>query len=245
MIRTIIVDDEPHCINRLTELVKPLENVLLIGAYTSIEDGSNAILNLVPDLIFLDVQINDKTGFDLLKKVGKRGFEVIFTTAFDAYAVQAFKFSAVDYLLKPIDSDDLSQALEKVSEKLDKRDFEKKVETLLSNLYKKDIHKKISIPTSEGLIFIEVSDIIRCQSDVNYTHIFLNGNKKITVSKTLKSFEALLSECNFFRIHNSHLINLECISKYIKGKGGYVTMIDGTYLEVSTRRKEEFLKRLV
>ncbi|MCK0147641.1 LytTR family DNA-binding domain-containing protein [Arenibacter sp. F26102] len=244
MIRAIIIDDELHCINRLTELVKPLENVTLVGAYTSVEEGSHAILALAPDLIFLDVQINDKTGFDLLEKVGKKDFEVIFTTAFDTYAVLAFKFSAVDYLLKPIDADDLIQALEKVNEKLDKKDFEKKVETLLSNLNKKDIHKRISIPTSEGLIFIEVSEIVRCQSDVNYTNIFLNGNKKITVSKTLKSFEALLSNCNFFRIHNSHLINLECISKYTKGKGGYVTLVDGTYLEVSTRRKEEFLKRL-
>lgn len=244
MIRTIIIDDELHCINRLTELVKPLENVSLVGSYTSVEDGSHAILTLAPDLVFLDVQINDKTGFDLLKKVGKMGFEVIFTTAFDTYAVQAFKFSAVDYLLKPIDRDDLTQALEKVNEKLEKKDFEKKVETLLNNLHKKDLHKRISIPTAEGLTFIEVSDIVRCQSDVNYTNIFLNGNKKITVSKTLKSFEALLSECNFFRIHNSHLINLECISKYTKGKGGYVTLVDGTYLEVSTRRKEEFLKRL-
>ncbi|MBJ7882805.1 LytR/AlgR family response regulator transcription factor [Gelidibacter salicanalis] len=245
IIRTIIVDDEPHCINRLTELVTPLENIALVGAYTSVEDGSHAILNLAPDLIFLDVQINDKTGFDLLKLVGKMGFEVIFTTAFDTYAVQAFKFSAVDYLLKPIDFDDLTQALDKVNEKLERKDFEKKVETLLSNLHKQDLHKKISVPTSEGLTFIEVSEIIRCQSDINYTHIFLNGNKKITVSKTLKSFEALLSECNFFRIHNSHLINLECISKYIKGKGGYVTMVDGTYLEVSTRRKDEFLKRFI
>jgi two-component system LytT family response regulator len=228
----------------MTKLLEPLKNVTIDGTYKSVEDGSQAILNLAPDLVFLDVQINDKTGFDLLKTVGKIGFEVIFTTAFDHYAVQAFKFSAVDYLLKPIDSDDLTQALEKVSEKLKKRDFEKKVEALLSNIHKKDRHKRISNPTSDGLIFLEVSDIVRCQSDINYTHIFLNGNKKITVSKTLKTFEELLSDCNFFRIHNSHLINLELLSNYIKGKGGFVTMTDGSYLEVSIRRKEAFLQAL-
>lgn len=241
MIRTIIVDDEQHCIERLTKLVKPLKNITLLGAYSTVEDGFRAILDLAPDLVFLDVQIHDETGFDLLKRVGKTGFEVIFTTAFDAYAVQAFKFSAIDYLLKPIDSEDLLLAVEKVSEKQAKDDFAKKMDILINNLNAKGQHKKISIPTSEGYTFIEVSQIIRCQSDVNYTNIHLKGNQKMTVAKTLKSFEALLSECRFFRIHNSHLINLERISTYTKGKGGYVTMEDGSLIEVASRRKEAFL----
>lgn len=244
MIRSLIIDDEQHCINRLSQLLEPMGNLLLAGTYKTVEEGIRAIKDHRPQLVFLDVQIGDQTGFDLLRKLGKIEFELIFTTAYDHYAVQAFKFSAMDYLLKPIDRDDLVQAVEKVNEKLDKKDLSKRVEVLLDNVHKMDRHKRISIPTSDGLLFVEVSDIIRCQSDVNYTHVFLKGNKKITVSKTLKTFEGLLSECNFFRIHNSHLINIECVIKYTKGKGGYVTMNDKSHIEVSSRRKEEFLKRL-
>lgn len=244
VIKAIIIDDEQHCIGRLTKLLGSLKNIDLLGSYSSVGTGILGIRELRPDLVFLDVQIHEKTGFDLLREIGTVNFEVIFVTAFDTYAVQAFKFSAVDYLLKPIDKDDLKIALEKVDEKLKGKDFERKMENLLSNIHKKDIHKKISIPTFDGLEFIQVSDIVRCQADVNYTHVYLKNRTKITVSKTLKSFENLLSECNFFRVHNSHLINLDHIQKFTKGKGGYITMIDNAHIEVSSRRKDEFLKAI-
>ncbi|MBP0904088.1 LytR/AlgR family response regulator transcription factor [Mariniflexile gromovii] len=245
MITAIIIDDEQHCTDRIKNLLKPYKDTItLIGDFSTVDSGIKGIENLKPDVVFLDVQIHDRTGFDVLKSVNHHAFEVIFTTAFEAFAIQAFKFSAVDYLLKPIDEDDFKLAIDKLNSKIEAKDFSKKVDALLNNISKTDVHKKITIPTVEGLEFLEVSDIIRCEADVNYTTIFTKDAKKILVSKTLKSFEALLANCNFFRVHNSHLINLDYIKKYTKGKGGYVTLIDNSTIEVSTRRKDDFLKAI-
>ncbi|WOD43700.1 LytR/AlgR family response regulator transcription factor [Hwangdonia lutea] len=245
MIKAIIIDDEQHCIDRLVTLLKPHKNtVKLVGQFTNVKTGIDGVKALKPNVLFLDVQIHDSTGFDVLRALGHFDFEVIFTTSFEKYAVQAFKFSATDYLLKPIDKQDFDEALEKLYEKIEARDFSKKVEHLLANISQKDNHKKIAIPTAEGLEFLDVSDIIRCESDVNYTLVYTTYQKKIVVSKTLKWFENLLGNCNFFRVHNSHLINLDYIKKYTKGKGGYVTLTDNSVIEVSTRKKEGFLKVL-
>lgn len=245
MIKAIIIDDEQHCIDRIETLLKSYrDTIAIIGTFLTVDTGVHGIGDLYPDVVFLDVQIHEQTGFDVLKAVSHHHFEVIFTTAFETYAVQAFKFSAIDYLLKPIDEDDFKQAIEKLSSKIEAKDFSKKVNTLLDNISKNDVQKKITIPTVDGLEFLEVSNIIRCEADINYTAIFTKDNKKIVVSKTLKSFETLLANCNFFRVHNSHLINLDYIKKYTKGKGGYVTLIDNSTIEVSTRRKDEFLKAI-
>jgi two-component system LytT family response regulator len=170
---------------------------------------------------------------------------VIFATAYEKYAVQAFKFSAIDYLLKPVDADDLKQAVNKLQQKISKEEATKKFETLFYNL--RNIQgntKRITVPTVKGFEFLQVNDIVRCQSDINYTIIFLKDKQKITVAKTLKEFEELLIDHNFFRVHNSHLINLFYIKSYNKGKGGTVVMADNSQVEVSTRRKDDFLKRL-
>ncbi len=244
MIRAIIIDDEQHCIDRLSKLVKEncSETVALEGTFQTVESGLRAITSIKPQLIFLDVQILDKTGFDLLQQAGNINFEVIFTTAFDKYAVQAFKFSAIDYLLKPVDATDLLQAVNKLQSKISKEETAKKIDVLLHNFT--DTAKRISVPTMSGLVFLTVNDIIRCESEVNYTTIFLKDKQKMMVAKTLKEFEELLTDYNFFRIHNSHLINLAHIKSYNKGKGGFVTMNDNSQVEVSTRRKEDFIKRL-
>ncbi|WP_372754394.1 LytR/AlgR family response regulator transcription factor [Mariniflexile sp.] len=244
MIKAIIIDDEQHCINAIKLLAKSVNNLEIINAYTSVDEAVEAIEWHQPDLVFLDVQIHDKTGFDFLKMMKSITFEVIFTTAHEEFAVQAFKFSAIDYLLKPIEEEDFMLAIAKSQEKLAIKDFSKKVNTLLNNISKQDGSKKITIPTADGLEFLEVSNIIRCEADINYTTIFTTDRKKILVSKTLKSFESLLSNCNFFRIHNSHLINLDFVKKYTKGKGGYVTLSDNTVIEVSSRKKEAFLKAI-
>ncbi len=247
MIRTIIVDDEQHCIDRLGGLLAQhfSDSVHLMGTFKTVEEGLTAIKKLQPDLVFLDVQIHDKTGFELLKLLPEINFAVIFTTAHDKYAVQAFKFSAVDYLLKPIDPDDLLQSIEKLKQKIEKDDISKKMEVLFHNLKNTPgTSKRISIPTVNGFVFVQVSDIIRCQSEINYTTVFLKDKQKITVAKTLKEFEDMLSIYQFFRVHNSHLINLGFIKSYNKGKGGAVTMMDNTEIEISTRRKDEFLKKL-
>lgn len=245
MIKAIIIDDEQHCIDRIKTLLLPYKkSILKVESYTTVESGIKGIENLKPDVVFLDVQIHNKTGFDVLKAISFPTFEVIFTTAFDTFAVQAFKFSAVDYLLKPIDEEDFNQAIEKLNVKIQAKDFSKKVTTLLSNFSKTDIQKKITVPTSDGLVFLEASNIVRCEADVNYTNIYTTDRKKIMVSKTLKHFESLLTNCHFFRVHNSHLINLEYVKKYTKGKGGYITLIDDSTVEVSIRRKDDFLKAI-
>jgi two-component system, LytTR family, response regulator len=247
MIKTIIIDDEQHCIDRLKRLLSEhcSASIQLDGAFKTNEDGIVAIKKLQPDLVFLDVQLNDKTGFDLLQQFNEIDFEVIFTTAHEKYAVQAFKFSAVDYLLKPVDANDLKHAVNKLQQRMSKEEVSKKFETLFQNL--KNIQtnsKRITVPTLKGFEFLQVNDIIRCQSEINYTIIFLKDKQKLTVAKTLKEFEGLLTDYNFYRVHNSHLINLNCIKSYNKGKGGTVTMTDNSEIEVSTRRKDEFLKKL-
>ncbi len=247
MIRTIIVDDEEHCIDRLSCMVAEdySDSILLMDTAKTVEEGLTAIKKLQPDLVFLDVHIQDKTGFDLLNQLNQINFSVIFTTAYDKYAVQAFKFSAIDYLLKPVDPDDLKQAVYKLQEKIDKDEIARKMEVLFYNLkHTQNVAKRISIPTVNGFVFVQVNDIIRCQSEINYTTIFLTDKQKLTVAKTLKEFEELLGDYNFFRVHNSHLINLVFIKSYNKGKGGSVTMTDHSEVEVSTRRKDEFLKKL-
>lgn len=245
MIRAIIVDDEQHCIDRLTGLLKNNHagRVDLTGAAVSVKEGIKLIKEQQPELIFLDVQIHDRTGFDLLRECGAINFKVIFTTAYDKFAIQAIKFSAIGYLLKPIDEDDLKEALDKLENNSvdDMREMSKVIEHNINSQTKK---KKITIPTGNELLFMDIDEIIRCHSDINYTTIFKNDKQKIVVAKTLKEFEELLTEHNFFRIHNSDLINLAYIKSYNKGKGGSVILTDGTELEVSTRRKEEFLKKM-
>ncbi|MEP7170074.1 MAG: LytTR family DNA-binding domain-containing protein [Bacteroidota bacterium] len=244
MIRALIIDDEQHCINRLSGLLEEhcKETVHVMDSYQSVEEGIKGIKKLQPDLIFLDVQIHDKTGFDLLKQLNEINFEIIFTTAFEKYAVQAIKFSAIDYLLKPVDADDLKQGVEKLTKKFSKTDTSAQLQVLFNNM--QSTSKRICVPVINGLVFLQVSDIIRCQSDVNYTTIFLKDKQKLMVAKTLKEFEEMLTDYNFFRVHNSHLINLSYIKNYVKGKGGYVVLTDGSEIEVSSRRKEAFMKKL-
>jgi two-component system LytT family response regulator len=247
MINAIIIDDEQHCIDRLKDLLIADHSawVQLIGISQTVEEGIKLITSIKPDLIFLDVQIGNSTGFELLKRLSDRHFEIIFTTAFENYAIQAIKFSAIDYLLKPIDKDDLKTALNKLSDEISIKMTSAKLDILLHNIERKnDGLKKIIVPTVAGFEFLDVQDIIRCESDINYTTIFLKEKKKLIVAKTLKEFEEMLSDHNFFRIHNSHLINLACIKSYHKGKGGSVILTDGTEVEVSTRRKDDFLKKL-
>ena len=246
MLKAIIIDDEQHCVDRISKLLdKHNNNIDLVGICTTVDEAKTTIESELPDVIFLDVHLHEKTGFDLLKQLSNIDFEIIFTTAYDTYAVDAFKFSALDYLLKPIDEDDFYLTIEKIKKKASLKGVSKKVEVLIHNLEgKNQFLRKIAVSTSEGLTFVEVGNIIRCQSDINYTHLFLKGNSKITVTKTLKHFENLLEQYNFFRIHNSHLINLFFVEKYIKGKGGYVLMSDETHIEVAVRRKDAFLKKL-
>jgi len=247
MIKALIIDDEQHCIDRLVKLLIPSheEIVHVIGSAASVEDGIKKIALLNPDLVFLDVQLEDKTGFDLLKSIPEIKFEIIFTTAYEKFAIQAIKFSALDYLLKPIDADELNLALLKLLNENSRRSTTKKIDILLQNIQVNNPNpQKIIVPTINGFEFIDIENIIRCQSEINYTTIFLRDKQKLVVAKTLKEFEELLTDHQFFRVHNSHLINMLFIKSYHKGKGGSVKLTDGTEIEVSSRRKEEFLKKI-
>jgi two-component system LytT family response regulator len=247
MIDTIIIDDEDHCINHLSGLLSTYcsSMIRLKGVCRSLEEGWQTIVRLQPELVFLDIQLGKDLGFDLLRRLPVVHFDVIFVTAYERYAVQAFKFSAVDYLLKPVDPDDLRQAVAKLQLKRSKEEIARKFEILSHNLRNSPgLPKRICVPTVKGLLYLPVNEIIRCESNINYTTLFLTNGQKLTVAKTLKEFEELLVEFHFYRVHNSHLINLACIKSYNKGKGGSVSMTDNTEIEVSTRRKDELLRRL-
>ncbi|CAM3314824.1 LytTR family DNA-binding domain-containing protein [Zobellia roscoffensis] len=247
MLKAIIVDDEKHCQDRLLLLLKAFDTVQVLNVASSYEEGLAAIKKYSPQVVFLDVQLHDRTGFELLHAVPDINFEVIFTTGYDNYALEAFKFSALDYLLKPIAEEDVYTALEKLTKKISLQEISKKMEVLFHNLegQKASDFQKIAVPTVDGLSMIAINDIVRCQSDVNYTHLYLKSDSKLTVAKTLKYFESLLEKHHFYRAHQSHLINLTCVDKYVKGKGGYALMNDGSHIEIAVRRKEDFLKKLM
>jgi len=245
MINALIVDDEQHCIDHLTELLRTHASaeVRILGAFVDAGEASHAIASSKPDLLFLDIQLKDRTGFDLLNQIDSTQLSVIFTTAYNQYAVQAFRFSAVDYLLKPIASDELLSSLQKVSADVNKRQLTARYEILLQHLNQPTgTPLKIALPSMEGWDFIPVSEIIRCQAQGNYTLFFLQGGRQLMVSQTLKGYENLLEGHGFFRVHHAHLINLSRVTKY--HKSGWVTLDDGSTVDVSTRRRDAFITRM-
>jgi two-component system LytT family response regulator len=244
MITAIIVDDEEKSRITLQDLVtKYCPTVRICELCDSVDNAVKAIDKHNPQLVFLDIEMPFNNGFVLLEKIKEPEFDVIFTTAYGHYAIQAIKSNAIDYLLKPIDIDELKVAVDKVEKrKNSSSDRIQNFESLLSAVKSKSV--KIAVPTFEGLQMIKAEEIIKCVADESYTEIYLTDGKKIVVSKLLKEYEGLLSGLNFFRVHNSCLINLTHVSKYVKGEGGYVIMSDGESVEVSRRKKAELLTKL-
>jgi len=243
MITALIVDDEKNSCETLQSLLTDCcLDVSVVKYCQTIDEAVKAVELHHPDVVFLDINMKGENGFDLLERVKTIDFEIIFTTAFSEYAIKAFKFSAIDYLLKPIDVDELRAAVERVI-KRKKAEAPTRYEYLRQNLKMSDgQHFKLALPSSEGLTFIKISDIIYCEADSNYTTFFLTDGKKIIVSHTLKEYEEILSDYRFFRIHHSYLVNLDAIKQYVRGDGGHVVMINGAALDVAKRRKEQFLK---
>ena len=209
----------------------------------NVEEAIAAVGAHAPDVVFLDIQLQRETGFDLLTRLKEINFEVIFTTAYSEYAIKAFKFSAIDYLLKPIDIEELKKAVSKVEKRVS-NSMASRLTQLVQNLKQGSAENyKIALPTMEGLVFVNIKDILYCEASSNYTQIFTTEEKYL-VSKTLKEYDELLSDHNFFRIHNSYLININSIKKYVKGEGGYVVLNNNTALDVSKRKKEAFLNKI-
>lgn len=242
-IRSIIIDDEQHCIDTLEwQIKKYLPEVELVDKFNSPIKALELLKSQPIDLLFLDIEMPEMNGFELLKHLGKVDFDVVFTTAYDEFAVRAFKASAVDYLLKPIDKEDLISAVQKVRESKDVSIQPEQMDILFKAINSKTAPKeRIAVPTQDGLHFVKIKEIIYCISDSNYTYIHLINKKKILVSRTLKEIEAMLIDSGFLRIHNSHLINLQKIEKYTRGDGGYVIMDDQKMLSVSRSRKDALL----
>jgi two-component system, LytTR family, response regulator len=247
-INTLIIDDDAGSRLVLSNYInKNCPDLIVCGEAETVAESIMLITKDAPDLLLLDISLPDGTAFDLLRKLPENKFEVIFITAFDTYAIEAFKFSAIDYLLKPISFADLKEALRKVADRISEKYFKTHWITLTHNLQNKNPYeKRLAISTSEGFIFTNIKEIVRLESHSNYTHFYFTSGKKLVTSHTLGYYEDMLPEANFCRIHNSHLINIEFIDRYIKGGvGGTIIMKDGVELSVSQRKKEEVIKKLI
>lgn len=242
--KLLIIDDEKRTREMIAKMVDSFElGIECFPIGENVQSGLQAIKEVQPDLVFLDIQMPDGTGFDLLNSIDDRNFEVIFITAFEEYALKAIKFSALDYVLKPIDSDELRAALTKAAGAIDKKVDSEQLETLNFNMQNTN-RKKLVLKTHESVHVVDLENIIRCEADRNYTSFFLKDGKKILVSKTLKEYETLLSGNQFFRVQQSHLINLNYVDRFDKKNGGSVVMKDGSEVPLSPAKKDLFFKVL-
>lgn len=246
MINAVIVEDEKKSREVLQALVKAnCPDVNLVGSAESVAEGEQLIRNTKPRLVFLDIEMADGSGFDLLEKVPNTGFDIIFTTASDAHALRAIKYSAIDYLLKPIDGDELKAAVEKIRAKESDNNNLENLKFLLQNFRKpNEQYSKITLPTGNAYEIVNVKDIIRCEADGSYTSFFLENKKKLLVSASLKHYEDLLPPDDFIRVHHHHLVNMNHVVRFLKADGGYAVMSDGTQIEISRRKKDAFIQRL-
>jgi two-component system, LytTR family, response regulator len=245
VINTVLIDDEPKNVKVLSGMLKEFcPQVHLSGEADNSRSGKKLIMEKKPQLVFLDIEMPYGNGFDLLNELMPIDFEVIFVTAFDKYMLQALKYSALDFLLKPVNIEELKNAVKNAEVRIRKNFINQQLQVLLDNFKKPEAGlKKIAVPTIDGFDFILISDIIRCEAQGAYTKIYINNSRQVWVSRPLKDYEALLPEDLFFRIHSSNLINLNYIKKYNRGRGGVVELDDGSVIEVAARRKDEFLKR--
>ena len=249
-IKVVLVEDEPHAMEHLQSLINSFcKDVTIIGKANNVSSAYKTIMELKPDVVFLDIEMPDGTGFDLLKKFDQIFFSTIFTTAFSKYAIQAFKYSAVSFLLKPIDLDELREAVFKVRHELKRALFEDQMTALFHNL--NDIEKnagrsrKVVLTTNSSFHVINSDEIVMCQSDKNYTQFFMSDGRMIMVSKTIKEFDDLFTENGFFRPHKQYLININHLKTFDKSVKMEVTLTGGFKAPVSVRKKEQLINLLI
>lgn len=238
--RALIVEDEHNARELLKQLLtKVIPEVDIVAEASTLEEARKAFALHQPNLMFVDVHLPDGTCFELLQSLKEHPFQVIFITSYDMFYVNALKFSAVDYIVKPITEQELQQAMRKLETQ-----GQLKAQCMRVLLDNKDKIEKIIVPDKEGFVFINVADIIRCEAEGNYTWFFMKDKTKFLITVTLGEFENVLESTGFFRIHKSHIINLEFLKKYKRGEGGSVILTDGSEIEVSRRRKDAFILRL-
>ena len=242
-IGAVILDDEKPGIEMLEWNIREYcPSVQVIATFTDPKTALASIKSTVPQLLFLDIEMPGMNGFEFLLQLGEVPMHVIFVTAYDQFAIRAFKVSAFDYLLKPIDKDDLIQSIANLQRNIAEHDRSHQMDLLQKALHQptKPLGK-IALSTFEGLEFVKVDQIVRCEADDNYANVYLEGGRKVLVSKTLKEIEGILKDHGFLRVHYSHLVNLNKITRYVKGDGGYVIMDSGDTVNVSRSKKEQFL----
>lgn len=244
MMRTVVIDDEPNARQVVKNILQQYcKSVDVIGEAENVTAGVKMINDLSPDLVLLDIRMPDGTGFNLLKKVDKLNFHFVFITAHEEYAIQAIKQSALDYIVKPINTNELIAAVEKAElSKPKESDLVSSIEALSYNQSNVESEKRLVLNTQDSIFIVKVKEIISCKADKNYTEVNICDNRKLVISKTLKDVEEMLNGCGFFRSHQSHLINLKYISHYEKGLGGIIVMQDSSRIPVSSRKKELFLQ---
>ncbi len=241
MIKAVIVDDEQNCVEMLEWLIKTYCPVVSVVAMcTSGEKGIEAILKHRPDVVFLDIEMPKMNGFDMLEKFDNLFFDVVFTTAYNKFAIKAFRYSALNYLLKPVDPEDLQSTIKKLEERRTSVGKDQ-LNLLLENM--KNLSnpvQRIALSTGDGLIFVNTSEIMYCQAESNYTNVVMANGKKVLIAKTLKDIDETLSGKDFFRVHNSYLVNINQIKKFVRGDGGYILMNDDTHITIARSKREEF-----
>jgi two-component system, LytTR family, response regulator len=248
MIKAVIIDDIDRSRTSLADdLKRYCPDITIVGEADSVKTGVEAIKKHKPDVVFLDIQLEDGNGFNILEQVGRTDFKVIFTTGSDEYGIKAVKFSALDYLLKPIDPDELISAVSKLRETIREKpsDIKDNLSVLIENL--KNINnssRRIALNSADRVHVVNVTDIIRCESQRNYTLFYIKGNKQILVTRTLKEFEEMLDDSGFVRIHHSHLINISYLREFVKSDGGYAVMTDNSQVPVAVRKKEHLMQLL-
>lgn len=241
LIHAVLVDDEDNSLEALEILLsKYCPNVRVDGKAQSVEEAVAVISEVKPELVFLDIALPDGQGFEVLDTVDQSSFEVIFTTAYDQYALKAFEFSALDYLLKPINAEKLKQSVERFQELKGMGEFSERVSVLKESL--NNLNDRIILSSMDGFEVFKISDIIRCEANGSYTTFFIKDGKKVVTSKTLNNFEKLLEDMPFARVHSKHLVNLNYIKRYISGRGGYIVFEDGSQVDVSERKKKDFIR---
>ena len=246
MIKAIIIDDEPYCCDILFAMLQTYcPEIEVVSICNNGMDALTAIRQHTPNLIFLDVEMPKMNGFEMLEQIPAINFHLIFTTSYDQYALKAIRFSAIDYLLKPIDREELIKAVQKVKDRI-QVPIPQQLEILMQKLRQPaNPVNKIALPAMEGLQMIPVDTIISCESDDNYSKIQLKNGEKMLVTRSLKEMEEILEQYSFIRVHRSYLVNLNEVEKYIKGEGGYLIMSDGSMVDVSRNKKEQLLKKLL